>query len=231
MGVKKGTNNFKSFQQKRIQAKLEAIEEFINSLPKRMNFDRFEDLLAECSEHIGCSRSTITRQESYIAKLNDEFQKRNSCLSSDSVKHFSTNQLERLIEAKDAEIVSLKGNLKRASADLKDANAKITYYKSDDYKQYGFVCNQPKVSDQVAEKKQKSNFKKEFEYTAHAFSLLLQYLEEQRFGIGLRNENDSSKVILADDGLGGIPKTITDSKYLTYFLKYLDKLDAKYGSK
>ncbi|MCG7645080.1 hypothetical protein MHM87_05685 [Alteromonas sp. Cnat3-28] len=231
MGVKKGTNNFKSFQQKRIQAKLDAIEEFINYLPKRMKFDRFEDLLAECAEHIGCSRTTITRQESYIAKLNDEFQKRNSYLSSDSAKHFSTNQLERLIEAKDAEIVSLKGNLKRTSADLKDANAKITYYKSDDYKQSGFVCNQPEVSDQIAEKKQKNNFKKEFEYTAHAFNLLLQYLEEQRFGIGLRNENDSSKVILADDGLGGIPKKISDSKYLTYFLKYLNKLGAKYGSK
>ena len=62
-------------------------------------------------------------------------------------------------------------------------------------------------------------------------NLLLQYLEDQRFGIGLRNENGSSKVILADDGLGAIPKKIADSKYLAEFVRYLNKSGAKYGAK
>lgn len=232
MGVKKGTNNFKAYQQKLVQAKLDAIDEFINSISKkRSKFDRFEDMLADCIEYIGCSPSTITRQKSYMKKLNDEFQKRNSYLSSDSLKHYSPRQLEKLIEAKDAEILSLEGKLKRTLADFKEAKAKITYYLSDEYKQSGFVCSQPDASAQITEKKEQSNFKKEFEYTAHAFDLLLQYLEKQRFGISLRNEGDSSKVILADDGLGGIPQKIADSKYLTDFVKYLNKSGTKYGSK
>ena len=231
MGAKKGTNNFKSFQQNRIQAKLDAIDEFINSLPKRMKLERFEDLLADCCEYLGCHRTTITRQQVYVEKLKDEFQKRSLFLSSDSMGNYSTSQLEQLIEAKDAEISSLKGDIDRTSAALRDAKTQITYYLSDDYKESGFVFNKPENSVRITEEKQESTFQKEFEYTAHALNLLLQYLEDQRFGIGLRNENGSSKVILADDGLGAIPKKIADSKYLAEFVRYLNKSGAKYGAK
>ena len=89
MGAKKGTNNFKSFQQNRIQAKLDAIDEFISSLPKRMKFDRFEDLLADCCEYLGCHRTTITRQQVYVEKLKDEFQKKASrCASGGGLTSF-----------------------------------------------------------------------------------------------------------------------------------------------
>lgn len=227
MGAKKGSNHFKSYQQARVQKKLDEIDRFIHSLPEKMKFERFEDLVAECCKHLGCHRTTIYRQQAYIDRLREDFQLRNPDLMSVSPQHSSPAQIDQSIKARDAKIASLLGNLERSKKDLQEANAKIGYYESEEYRNMLIVPSVPNLSDNAPEKEANTD-KMAFEYTAYALDTLLTYLDKNNFGIGLRKDTNSSKVTLSDDGIAGIAKQIVEHKYLLPFVKFRDKAGKKH---
>ena len=97
MSVKKGQNNFKELQEKKIKETTQKIEMAISKLPKHMDKITLAKIIRFVSDEIGMHYTTIYKNEIYKDMCNQEFLRRS---------------FKKVGKIKNKDIVFLEGNMR-----------------------------------------------------------------------------------------------------------------------
>lgn len=113
MSVKKGQNNFKKLQEKKIKETTQKIEMAISKLPKNMEKVTLAKIIRFVSDEIGMHYTTIYKNEDYKDMCNQEFLRRS---------------LDKVGKTKNKDIAFLEGKvrlLELENANLKNQNISL----------------------------------------------------------------------------------------------------------
>jgi translation initiation factor 2B subunit (eIF-2B alpha/beta/delta family) len=113
MSVKKGQNNFKKLQEKKIKETTQKIEMAISKLPKNMEKVTLAKIIQFVSDEIGMHYTTIYKNEDYKDMCNQEFLRRS---------------LDKVGKTKNKDIAFLEGKvrlLELENANLKNQNISL----------------------------------------------------------------------------------------------------------
>ena len=135
MSVKKGQNNFKELQKKKVRETTQKIEIAISKLPKHMDKVTLAKIIQFVSEEIDMHYTTIYKNETYKDMCNQEFLRR-SLGKVGKTKNKDVEFLEgkvRLLELENANLknqnLSLNNVVRRLETGDNSSNSENNYYK------------------------------------------------------------------------------------------------------
>lgn len=207
MGVKRGQNNFREFQKKRVDEGKRKIEEALAKIKKGMVFKDTNSLLSFLSAQTGFNRTTLWRKSSsYRSLIAEYFASQPGAAGVVVPEKATASMMNTQNLAKNAEIRNLKNEIKRLKSALENNRSAV---RNNENNSVDFSTNEGGYNlpeDEIA-----------FTSTAKSLLLVIQRLEEKELGISL----DRNKMQIIDNVETGGKRVIVDAALAKRFFKWL----------